>query len=216
MHTEQKPIIPIEQTERNKSILKKYIPEPAVDIIANWILHYDFKLKIKRGRNTKFGDYRSPLPGTNHQITINNNLNPFAFLITLVHEIAHLTNFNKHKSKVKPHGDEWKHEFRLLMQPFFAMPVFPENVKAALLNYLSNPAASSCSDLNLYRVLKQYDKNQHLLFLEELPLNAVFKINPERHFIKGDRVRKRFLCKEVKSGKKYLFSPLSEVEHVTD
>ena len=63
------------QFERNSAVLQKYIPEPAVPIIARWIIEYDFKLKIKRERNTKLGEYRSPFGDQNHTITITYNLN---------------------------------------------------------------------------------------------------------------------------------------------
>ena len=80
--------------ERNRSILERYLPDAAVPIISHWIFSFDFKLKIKRPRSSKYGDYRAAERGSNHQITINNNLNKYAFLITLVHEIAHLTTGN--------------------------------------------------------------------------------------------------------------------------
>ena len=35
-----------QQIQRNSEILKKYIPEFAVPTIAQWILEFDFKLKI--------------------------------------------------------------------------------------------------------------------------------------------------------------------------
>src|SRR3954471_22255295 len=98
----------MDQLERNQNILYKYIPEKAVPIIAEWIYVHDFKLRIKKTRTSKYGDYRPPHSGNNHQITINYDMNKYAFLITLVHEIAHLTNWNKYKDRVKPHGEEWK------------------------------------------------------------------------------------------------------------
>ena len=36
------------QTERNQSILYKYIPEKAVPTITEWIIQFDFKLRIKK------------------------------------------------------------------------------------------------------------------------------------------------------------------------
>ena len=114
----------MEQIESNKTILYKYIPEKAVETIAQWIYKFDFKLKIKRSRQSKYGDYRPPMDDRNHTITINHDLNKYAFLITLVHEIAHLTNFNKNRNRVKPHGNEWKTEFKLLMNVFFEMNKF--------------------------------------------------------------------------------------------
>ncbi|MEW6467935.1 MAG: SprT-like domain-containing protein [Bacteroidota bacterium] len=198
------------QLERNRAILKKYIPGPAVDPIANWIYRYDFKLKIKRGRATKYGDYRPPVKGMNHQITINNNLNAYAFLITLVHEIAHLSNWEKHAERVKPHGEEWKQEFRSLMRPFLSEQIFPQDVIAALNRYLQNPAASSCTDLNLQRTLKRYDKMDGLRLLEQLPQGSTF-VSGRRHFVKGKKLRKRFICRETRTNAQYLFNPLAEV-----
>jgi SprT protein len=199
------------QALRNQAILAKYIPAAAVSLIAEWIYAYDFKLKIKKSRSTKYGDYRPPLKHTNHHISVNHDLNPYAFLVTLVHEVAHLSNWKKHSHHVKPHGAEWKHEFRELMQPFFVLEIFPEDVNLALKSYLRNPAASSCSDLGLLRALKKYDKEEGSTFLEDLPLGTVFLFGKGRFFRKGERIRKRFSCTEEATARKYLFNPLSEV-----
>lgn len=203
------------QLERNSSILSKYLPKEAVPLLSSWIVEFDFKLKITKERRTRLGDYRPPEGKSNHQITINYNLNRFAFLITLVHEIAHLSTWNKHKNTVAPHGTEWKNNFKILMQPFFKLSIFPEDVNFALINYLANPAASSCSDLNLMRVLKKYDSaepHENRIFLEKLPFKAFFKFNETRLFVKGEKVRTRFKCKEISTGQIYLFNPLTEVE----
>ncbi|MBN8694896.1 MAG: SprT-like domain-containing protein [Bacteroidetes bacterium] len=200
------------QLERNQSVLHKYLPEQAVPVIAQWIYQYDFKLKIKKSRSSKYGDYRPPVKGQNHQITINHDLNKYAFLITLVHEIAHLTNYNKHKDTVAPHGEEWKLEFKILMNYFLHEHIFPEDVFKALKKYMSNPAASSCSDTNLLRVLKKYDQRQDLVLLEELPEGSSFIYGDDRLFVKGEQIRKRFRCKDVKTRQIYLFNPLTEVK----
>lgn len=200
------------QLERNKKVLLKYIPEPAVDIIAHWVVYYNFKLKIKHTRSTKYGDYRPPLPGTNHQITINHDLNPFAFLITLVHEIAHLTNFNKHRNKVLPHGDEWKFEFKILMQPFLEKEIFPSDVKQALIKYLHNPAASSCSDPHLHKVLIRYDEKEEGVFLLESIQYGELFFHKEVLYQKGEKIRKRYRCVQVSTKRLYLFDPLAQVK----
>ena len=199
------------QLLRNKAILKRYIPEKAVDPIARWIYHFDFKLKIKHSRSSKYGDYRPPVKELNHQITINNDLNPYSFLITFIHEIAHLSNWNKNKEKVKPHGEEWKGEFKLLMKPFLTENIFPDDVISALNNYLHNPSASSCSDLNLQRTLKKYNQKEKTVYLEQLPDGTFFKTLKNKYFYKGKKVRKRFICTEMGTKKQYLFSPVAEI-----
>ena len=199
------------QLERNKNILAKYLPDHTVDVITEWIYVYDFKLKIKKSRASKYGDYRPPVKGANHQITINHDMNKYAFLITLVHEVAHLTNWNKNKNRVKPHGEEWKNEFKVLMAPFIREEIFPPDVLSALTRYMRDPAASSCSDPHLMRVLKQYDVRVNTVLLEELPPNAVFMYSQGRYFVKGEKIRTRFKCLELKTKREYLFSPLAEV-----
>jgi SprT protein len=209
----------VTQFERNSALLTKYIPEPAVPTIARWVVEYDFKLKIKRERNTKLGDYRAPQKGSNHVITINHNLNKYAFFITLVHEIAHLVTFDKHKDNVQPHGQEWKQEYKNLMRNFLSANIFPTDVLLALQKYLISPAASSCSDVDLLRVLKRYDEahtNGNLIFVEKIPQRATFKYNGGKLFEKGERVRTRYKCKEVLSGHIYLFHALTEVELTTN
>ncbi|MCA6363021.1 MAG: SprT-like domain-containing protein [Bacteroidetes bacterium] len=200
------------QTERNQAILRKYIPEAAVPMMAEWIVQFDFKLKIKRSRQSKYGDYRAPLPGTNHQITINHDLNPYAFLLTLVHEVAHLLTYERHGHRVKPHGEEWKTAFKDLMRPVIRLDVFPADVRAAIISYMQNPAATSCSDLQLMRTLRRHDDEQaKYIHLETLPFDAVFMYNGRR-FRKGEKRRTRYLCIELDTRRKYLFSALADVE----
>jgi SprT protein len=196
-------------------VLETYLPAKAAPLISRWIDYFVCEFKVSRNRNSKFGDYRHPFDGQGHRISVNYDLNQYAFLVTTVHEFAHLHTWNQHKHKVKPHGTEWKANFKRMMQPFFEMEVFPAEVRRAIENYLNNPAASSCSDLNLYRSLRQYDapKPDHLT-VEKLPAKALFKLKDGRIFRKEERLRKRYKCIEVSSKRVYLFSPVAEVELV--
>lgn len=201
----------MDQVTRNQSILAKYIPQPAIPLISDWIYQYNFKLKIKKSRQSKFGDYRPPLPGLNHQITINHDLNQFAFLITLVHEIAHLLCHERHGNRVKAHGEEWKNAYRELMRPFMRMEIFPQDVFDGIVKYMRDPAASSCSDDTLFRALKRYDKPNDMVHLETVSNNREFIFN-NRHFIKGPKVRTRYKCVEKHTNHVYLFAALAEVK----
>ncbi|WP_457288942.1 SprT-like domain-containing protein [Pedobacter sp. UYP24] len=196
-----------------ESILAQYMPVNAAPVIARWIDYFQCEFKISKSRATKLGDYRHPFKGLGHKISVNNNLNHYSFLVTTVHEFAHLLTWNDHKNKVKPHGEEWKRNFRRMMVPFLEKEVFPEDIQLAITRYLDNPSAASCTDLNLSRALKKYDQadtdNAHKL--EELPLNATFTIKDGRRFKKGERLRKRYRCTCLDNGNIYLFNPLAEV-----
>jgi SprT protein len=199
-----------------EKILAKYIPLEAAPIVAKWIDYFKCDFKVSRGRNTKFGDYRPPFKGENHRISVNYNLNAYAFLVTTVHEFAHLQTWNEHQGRVKPHGLEWKVNFRKMMRPFFEKEVFPPDLKLAINAYLENPAASSCSDLNLFRALKRYDAGSGGVSVESLPMKTVFILKDGRTFRKEELVRKRFKCLEIATKRMYLFSPLAEVFPVQD
>jgi len=198
-------------------VLEKYLPPDAAPLIGRWIDYFKCEFKISRNRGSKFGDYRSPYGGKGHRISVNYDLNPYAFLVTTVHEFAHLHTWNEHKQKAKPHGTEWKANFKKMMQPFFEKDIFPSDVKDAITSYLNNPAASSCSDLNLYRSLRKYDApKESVLTVEKVPLKALFKIKGGRIFRKEEQLRKRFKCVEIATKRVYLFSPVAEVELVED
>lgn len=191
------------------------MPPDAAPLIGRWIDYFKCEFKISRNRNSKFGDYRPPFDGKGHRISVNFDLNPYAFLVTTVHEFAHLHTWNQHKQKAKPHGTEWKSNFKKMMQPFFEKKVFPADIEQAITRYLDNPAASSCSDLNLYRSLRKYDSHKPAVTtVEKLPIKAVFKLKDGRVFQKEAQLRKRFKCIELSTKRVYLFSPVAEVEPV--
>ncbi|MBV9962512.1 MAG: hypothetical protein JO072_09725, partial [Parafilimonas sp.] len=80
---------------------------------------------------------------------------------------------------------------------------------------VQNPAASSCAEESLMRVLRKYDENKkNISLLEELPRGAYFKTKDGRIFQKGEQLRKRFRCVEKNTGLIYLFSPVHEVRLV--
>lgn len=201
------------QATRNQSILAKYIPEAAVPLISDWIFHFDFKLKIRKPRQSVYGDYRPPLQGRNHLITVNRDLNQYAFLLTLVHEIAHLLAHERHGLRIKPHGEEWKNSFKDLMRPIMRLGVFPDDVRAAIIKYMQDPGASSCSDIHLMRTLKKHDAPNGLVLLESLPANSVFRYG-DKNFVKGVKIRTRFQCKLYGTEHIYFFAALAEVKVV--
>jgi hypothetical protein len=201
--------------EKISTILSKYLPPSAIECCTSCIIQKNIHLKITKGRSSKYGDYRPLEKGRGHQITVNHDLNPYAFLITFIHEVAHLEAYVKFKHSHEPHGKEWKSEFRSLLSDFIIQGIFPDDIKNSLLNYIKNPTASSCTDHNLLRVLKSYDSRaDHILHLEDLPENSVFSLHQSRGgllFKKGHKIRRRFHCIEIHSNRIYFVSPLAEV-----
>jgi predicted SprT family Zn-dependent metalloprotease len=193
--------------------LKHYLPEGSFDLVMPLILHYKVHLVVTRERQTKLGDYRNAHYGKNHRITVNGNLNRFAFLITLIHELAHLLTYEQYGHRVAPHGREWKGIYGNLLKDFLSSGTFPHDIANELVAILQNPAASSCAEEGLSRVLRKYDTHKrHLHLVEELEVGEKFLIKGGRLFERREQLRKRIRCIEMVSGKIYLFSPLYEVK----
>jgi SprT protein len=201
-----------------RSVLGPRLPEAALENVVAMILENPVSLKVVRKRSSKSGDFRPAHKEDPPQITVNGNLNPYAFLITLVHELAHhhvhlnylktLQKFSfRRKKRPLPHGQEWKDTFRQLMGPFLNSDNFPSNILPVLLEYLENPKASSSVDHHLSRALKEHDPPDFTTRLEELPFDAIFTLNGKRIFRKKEKVRTRYRCVCMKTNRIYLVSP---------
>lgn len=201
------------KTKVDFAALEQYLPAGSFEPVLTYIHEHKIQLTITRSRSSVLGDYRHAHEGKGHRISVNGDLNKYSFLVTLLHEIAHLITFEKYKRNAQPHGIEWKNNFGEILALFIRKNLFPEDIKKALISSIKNPAASSCSDVDLLRVLKKYDARQEdIFFVEQLPTGQLFAIKGNRIFEKGERIRKRFKCKEIATGKWYLFSPVSEVK----
>ncbi|MGG9964444.1 SprT-like domain-containing protein [Ferruginibacter sp. SUN106] len=196
--------------------LQSYLPGGSFEEVLYYLQHYKVHLTITRQRQTILGDYRHAHADKTHRISVNGNLNKYAFLITLLHELAHLFTYEQFGHRVMAHGKEWKNEFSKILAKFLLKKVFPTDIERALLQTLQNPAASSCGDEKLLRVLNNYDdKKPGMQLVENLAEGSLFKIKGGRIFKKGEKIRKRYKCVEVKTGKLYLFSAVYEVEILT-
>lgn len=198
--------------EHPMEALANFLPEGSFDKVVHYLHHYKVHLTVTRERRSLLGDYRNAVHGKNHRISVNSNLNKYAFLITLLHELAHLLTFENHGHKVASHGKEWKSIYGRLLADFVHKNIFPADIEQELKQSLTNPAASSCAEEHLMRVLRKYDsKKEGIALVEELASDALFATKDGRVFRKGERLRKRYRCTEVKTGLVYLFSAIYEV-----
>ena len=147
----------MKSTEKLYSLLQQHIPDNAVHYCLDKWTEKPFHFTVTRKRNTKLGDYRFDPRTAKHSITVNHNLNKFNFLITFLHEYAHLTATDKYDRKVSPHGAEWKKEFKEVIQPMLNSLVFPDDILQVLIKHMKNPKASTQADARLVQVLRKYD-----------------------------------------------------------
>jgi hypothetical protein len=166
-----------------------------------------FDFRVVRPRRTRLGDFRV-LPHNQTQITVNANLNPYAFLITYIHEVAHADVHRAYKRRVQPHGKAWQTAFQRLMQPMLTAAVFPEAILLPLRQYMSKPAATTYANPSLMLALRQADAvltnsiTENRVLLRDVREGKQFQF-AKKTYIRGTLRRTRVVCKEISSGKSY-------------
>jgi hypothetical protein len=199
--------------------LNRFLPSGTHRYFAELLSRHPIVVRLSRPRRSKLGDHRAPSCGhAFHRISINDDLNPYAFLTTLLHEIAHATAWEKHRQRVrmiKPHGPEWKKEFEALLAPVVTGGALPVDVANALATLMRNPSATTCSDRSVVLVLNGYDTlNAGEVCVEQLPKGSVFRMNGGKIFRKGRKLRSRYQCREWRTGREYRVHALSRVEPI--
>jgi len=196
-----------------QEIFEQHLPKNSIQYCLNLWTETPFSFHVKSPRTSKLGDFRYRKDQKVQTITLNSDLNPYQFLLTLIHEIAHLRAFDKHGPHHSPHGKEWKLIFQELMFPLLTNEIFPKDLLIPIKLHMRNPSASSARDLFLMKEMSKYDfkkSDSKDSFLSDLPPGSVFQISGKK-FKKGETRRTRVICEEIDTGKKYLISRLARV-----
>ena len=206
----------MKKQETSFNFLEQFLPNGAWEQVAPFFRTHAIHLTLTHERKSVLGDYRHPTPDAPyHRISINANLNPYSFLITLLHELAHMFTFVHFQFKASPHGKEWKTQFRHILIPFMGKRFFPSDVEKALHAYLHNPAASTCTDSQLYKSLYRYDDHKPgFKLVDDLSDNQFFETEDGQIYQKLEKVRTRTRCKHLDTGRVYFFQGIVEVKHI--
>jgi hypothetical protein len=200
-----------------KISFEAYVPQLAYAYCDHLHKIYKFDFLLSRPRQSRLGDF-TVKPGFIPRITVNKNLNPYNFLITYLHEVAHHVVYTQTKSRGKkraaPHGIEWKREFEILLIPVMNDQIFPDDILEPLLKYSKNPKASTSGDHTLYNAIKKYDDhtlNSNKVALIHLMEGSNFVFH-NRKFVKGTLRRTRVLCIDKASQRRYTIPAHALVE----
>ena len=194
-------------------ILVKHVPENAVHYCLDLWSAIPFHFKVTRKRSTKLGDYRFDHRNGSHSITVNFDINQYSFLITYIHEVAHLLTTERKCRKTRPHGSEWKSSFKELMEPVLTDLIFPIEILIPLKRHMKNPKASTYADSALVKILRTYDDHEKdLVPLSILDEGDIFEFD-NRMYTKLNLRRTRVLCVQEDSSRKYLISKMALVKY---
>jgi hypothetical protein len=200
--------------ERPFSELIPFLPPNTFEEVIQYFQDHTIHLSLTRERKSVLGDYRRPSKDAPyHRISINATLHPYSFLITLLHELAHMLVYLQYKNQVMPHGAEWKLQFQKMLLPYIEKKFFPKDIESALVGYINNPKASTCTDTNLFKVLYKYANNKEgWILLEDLSINATFSIEGGKLYKLLEKRRTRYKCQDLSNGKMYLFPSIYEIK----
>jgi hypothetical protein len=195
--------------------LEPRLPDGTAAYVADLLGRHPCEVLLARPRRSKLGDHRPPGRGRPaHRISVNEDLNPYAFLTTLLHELAHAVTWERHRHarrRPRPHGPEWRGEFEAVLAPVVASGALPDDVAAALAN--RRPMAATCSDRGLALALARYDRfDPTRVLVETLPDGTLFRVDGGLVFRAGRRLRSRRQCYERRTGREYRVHGLARVE----
>ena len=197
-------------TKMTVSVLEKFLPENALPYLKIWFGSYPCHLKITKNRNSKLGDYRK-LPDKSHQITVNGTLEPQLFFFVLTHELAHLIAFEKYGRRISPHGAEWKQTFREMLLE--SLTVYAEDLRPIIQKFSKSPKANFMASPDLVKYFHVPKEDDEQTFIENLKKGELFEYKKEI-FVIEETTKKRYLCRNLKSGLKYKVNTLARVRKI--
>lgn len=189
--------------------LQKYLPENALPYLQKWFGGYNVHLRLTRERQSKLGDYCKKKNGS-HAISVNVTLSPSLFFFVLTHELAHLIAFETYGRGIAPHGKEWKQIYKEMLLE--SVCIYETDLQPIILKYARSPKANFMASSDLVRY---FIKGEDSVFVEDLPVKAQF-IYRRNVYVIEQKLRKNYLCIQLKTGRRFTFSPLAKVEHCKD
>ncbi|MEE2787136.1 MAG: SprT-like domain-containing protein [Myxococcota bacterium] len=190
--------------------LSPFLPGGTLTLFEAWLCPFHFRIIVTRPRQSKLGDFRMGPGEERSVITINGDLEPHQFALTLTHEIAHLMTFAEHGYRIRPHGPEWKRCFGYLLRQLAAIETLPLKFRRALRRHAIRPKSASVLDPELYRIILELQGVEGQC-LDHVPIGAEFVFRGLR-FRKLSTARSRCECRELTSGQLYRISRMALID----
>ena len=168
-------------------------------------------VQVVRHRKTKHGDHLVTGAREFSIITVNASGNPWQFVLTLLHEIAHAEVAHQTRHRVAPHGKEWKLAFRELLEAHHHL--FPPGLANPVMDYARNPLYSADSHGALAAALRRHDTLDLRPTVQELALGQWFSLDDKTVLVKQRLLRKWFRCTTT-DGRALRVSPMARVHAI--
>ncbi len=193
---------------RSLAAIRPHISAAWVAPLAKILRRVPVLVRIAGRRKSKHGDHRLAAGKGYSIISVNNSGNPWQFVLTLLHELAHAEVAHECGAKAAPHGREWKTAFRRLLTGH--LDLFPADLQPAVADYARHPLYSTSSHPQLAAALRCHDTTDHRPTVAELEDGEQFTLDGRLVLTRQRLLRKRYLCTAA-DGKEYHVSPAARV-----
>jgi SprT protein len=186
--------------------LSQFVPSQFATFCKEIRQSHKFKVILTSRKSNRLGVFR--VRGGEMSIQMYTGLQPYGFLFTYLHEVAHLRIhlLEEHYGKdYKSHGPEWQEQFRQLVNA--VLPYWPEETKAILTRHMRSPRASASADPELYNALY----GNGCKTLADLQPGEKFTFRG-KDFIRAETLRTRCKAVCVETGETYRISLIANVE----
>lgn len=178
--------------ERSMKAVTPHLPEGWLAAVQAMLAANPILVQVVRRRKTKHGDHQVTGSREFSIITVNASGNPWQFVLTLLHEIAHAEVAHQSRHRIAPHGKEWKLAFRELLHSH--RHLFPPDLAGPVMDYARNPLYSADSHGALAAALRRHDTLDLRPTVQELALGQLFSLDGRTVLVRGPLLRKWFRC----------------------
>ena len=194
--------------ERSLKAISPHMPPDWHAAVHTMLAANPILVQVVRSRKTKHGDHQVTRAREFSIITINASGNPWQFVLTLLHEIAHAKVAHHVRHRAAPHGQEWKQAFRLLLHAHIRL--FPPDLADPVMDYARNPLYSADSHRALAAALRKHDTLDLRPTVQELALGQRFSLDGKTVLVRQQLLREWFKCTTT-DGRALRVSPMARV-----
>ena len=199
------------------ALLGQKVPAYGMPLVARLVRSYDFAFRFAPPRLRKLGDYTRKANGE-VAITINADLPPELFLVTFLHEVAHLEALQNRTRREAPHGKRWQACFGALLTELCqsAEAAMPAPLHQALVRHSQAPTATLTADPALARLLLPAKPPRQALadgfaHVEMLAAGTAFAYRGKAFLLSG-KMRTRHYGTDLQTGQLWKFSAQCTVQ----
>ena len=201
------------------ALLAQKVPAYGLPVVSRVVRAYDFAFRFAQSRRSKLGDFTRTAQGL-VTLTVNMDLGSELFLVTFLHEVAHLEATLNQPRRSQPHGRRWQTCFGNLLKELclHAEGQMAVPLRDALLAHSIAPSATLHADSRLASLLLPPAGTPDspiapdgCAFVEALVTHTAFWYRG-RSFLLSGKLSKRHYATEMRSGRLYSFSAQCRVK----